>query len=239
MDALLDRINELIDSLQEKFDSLQDKVNWILGKIPFFLGWLKDKLVDAWNWFVEKWDAFWSAQETLWGNMGDRDALTTTSRAWVDDVGTPVSQHVDTVDRALLQADDHWTGQAADTYFPKAALHKTAMDKVQSTFVTAATGALETVRAGLTKFYTGLITALVAFVGGMIGALASTATILGAPAGPVIAAGAALVAAGAFYTGGLLLKSDCTTAKTTLVNARGNSTGFPKGEWPTGAILTA
>lgn len=239
MDTLLQRINELIEKLQEKFDSLRDKVNWVLGKIPFFLGWVEDKLRDAWDWFVEKWNEFWDAANLIFGNMGDRDALSTTSSDWVSSVGTPVSGKVDVVDRALLQADDHWKGQAADSYFPKAALHKAAMDKVQSTFVTAATSAIESVRSGLTKFYTALITALGAFIGGMIGAIASTATILGAPAGPIIAAGAALIAVGAFYTGGLLLKSDCTTAKQTLENARGNLTGFPNGAWPTGAILTA
>lgn len=239
MDTLLQRINELITQIQEKFDSLKGKVDWILGKIPWGLGWLGDKLRDAWNAFVEKWDDFWAKQETFWGNMGDRDSLSTTSAAWVSDVGSPVSGKVDVVDRALLKADDHWTGQAAATYFPKASLHKTAMDKIQSTFVTAATGAIETVRAGLTKFYTGLIVALGALVTGMIGAIASTATIFGAPAGPFIAGGAILVAGAAFYTGGVLLKSDCTTAKQTLFNARGNNTGFPDGEWPTGAILTA
>ncbi len=239
MDALLQRINDLIEKLQEKFDSLRDKVNGVLDKIPFFLGWVEDKLRDAWNWFVEKWDEFWDAANLIFGNMGDRDAISTTSTSWVQSVGAPVSGKVDVVDRALLQADDHWKGQAADTYFPKAALHKTAMDKIQSTYVTAATTALESVRSGLVKFYTALITALGAFIAGMIGAIASTATILGAPAGPVIAAGAALVAIGAFYAGGLLLKSDCTTAKQTLANARGNLVGFPNGAWPPGAILTA
>ena len=239
MHPLVQEILDLVEELRSRFDSLQNKINDALSWVPWGLGWVVDNIHDAWNYLVEKWNEFWDATTLIFGNMGSPGALEDCAQGWSGTVGSPVSAQVGNADRALLQADDHWTGQAADTYFPKSMLHKTAMEKVQSTYVEAASSALDQVRGGLVKFYAGLITALGALIVGFIGALSSSATIIGIPAGIFIAAGACLVAEAAFYAGGVLLKSDCTTAQTNLLAKMNDNTAFPGGAWPPGAILTA
>jgi hypothetical protein len=239
MNPLVQQIIDLVDDLRSKFDDLQNKINDALSWVPWGLGWVVDKIHAAWDALVSKWNEFWDAAELIFGNMGDTGALESASQSWSTSIGAPVTEQIGNADRALLQADDHWTGQAADSYFPKSQLHKTAMEKVQSTYVEGVSSVLDTVRGGLTKFYAGLLTALVALVAGFIGALASSSTIVGIPAGIVIAAGACLVAIGSFYAGGTLLKSDCTSAQTDLLAKANDNTGFPGGAWPTGAVLTA
>jgi hypothetical protein len=239
MHPLVQEILDLVDKIRSKFDELQNKINDALSWVPWGLGWVVDKIHDAWDTLVDRWNEFWDSAALVFGNMGSPDALETSAQGWSTGVGSPVTEQIGNADRALLQADDHWTGQAADSYFPKSQLHKTAMEKVQSTYVDGVSSMLDTMRGGLVKFYGGLVTALIALVGGFIAALASSATIVGIPAGIFIAAGACLVAIGAFYTGGTLLKSDCTSAQTDLIGKMNDNTGFPGGSWPPGAVLTA
>lgn len=239
MNPLVEEILSLVAEIESKFQSLQNAVNDVLSWVPWGLGWAADKVRDAWDWLVEKWNQFWDGVTLIFGNMGDTGALEQAAQGWTSEVGAPVSALSGNVDRALLQADDHWTGQAAESYFPKSALHKTALEKVQSTYIEGASSALDSVRGGLTKFYTGLVVALGALIAGFIGALAASGTIIGIPAGILIAAGACLVAEGAFFAGGTLLKSDCTSAQTTLIAKMSDNTGFPGGSWPPGALLTA
>lgn len=238
MDALIEKINGLVEKIKGKLDELLGIVNDFLGWVPWGLGWLADKIKDAWDWLVEKFNEFWDDVTFIFGNPGDRGALETTSNSWSTDIGGPVSAKKDTVDAtAILKADDKWEGDAAGAYAGKAKLHQTALEKIVTTYTTTASAALETVRAGLVKYYMGLITALGVLVGGVIAALASSATIFGIPAGIFIAAGAALVAIGAFYTGGTLLKSDCTSANTSLTQKMNDNNGFPNEGWPKGAVL--
>ncbi len=238
MDDLVQQINELIEKIKGKLDDLLGKVNDFLSWVPWGLGWLADKIKDAWNWLCEKFQEFWDGVTKITTNMGDRDALSATATTWSTSVGGPVSAQKDAVDAsAVLKADDTWQGDAAVAYAGKAKQHQTALEKVVTTYVTAMSSALDTVRAGLVKFYMGLITALGALVAGIIAALASSATIFGIPAGIIIAAGAALIAVGAFFTGGELLKSDCTAANNSLTQKMNDNNGFPHESWPSGAVV--
>jgi hypothetical protein len=81
-------------------------------------------------------------------------------------------------------------------------------------------------------FWGGLTVALGALMAGIIGAVASSATVFGLPAAPFIAAGAALAAVGAFYSGGLILESVCSGANSTLRQKLNDNTGYRNGHWP-------
>lgn len=238
MDDLVQRINDLIEKIKGKLDDLLGRVNDFLGWVPWGLGWLADKIKDAWSWLCGKFEEFWDGVTKITSNMGDREALSSTATTWSTSVGGPVSAQKDAVDAsAVLRADDAWEGDAAEAYAGRAKQHQTALEKVVTTYVTAMSSALDTVRAGLVKFYMGLVTALGALVAGIIAALASSATIFGIPAGIFIAGGAALIAVGAFYTGGELLKSDCTAANNTLMQKMNDNNGFPHAAWPSGAVV--
>ncbi|MGL4177781.1 MAG: hypothetical protein ACRCSN_17115 [Dermatophilaceae bacterium] len=238
MDDLVHQIIDLVERIKAKLDKLLGVVNRFLSWVPWGLGWLADRIKDAWDGMCAKFAEFWDAVTFIFGNLGDRGALSRTALAWSSDVSGPVSAQKDAVDAtAVLAADDTWRGSAAGAYAGKAKLHQTALEKVITTYVQSISASLDTVRAGLTKFYMGLITALGALVVGLIAALASSATVFGIPAGILIAGGAALVAVGAFYTGGELLKSDCSTAMNTLQQKLNDNNGFPDAAWPSGAVL--
>ncbi|GAB2762734.1 hypothetical protein GCM10027020_13720 [Nocardioides salsibiostraticola] len=238
MHPLVEEINRLVQELQGKMDRLQEIVNSGLSRIPWGLGWVADKIHDAWNALLEKWNDFWDKATLLFGNMGDPGSLSATGTSWTGDVGRPVTEQAGTISETLLAADNHWTGDAAAAYLPRAALQRSAMEAIESSFVQSASSALDTVKSGLLKFYTSLVAALITLVAGFISAAASSATIIGIPAGIFIAVGAILIAAGAFYTGGVLLKSDCTSAKGQLSRGTSGASAFPGGAWPPGAVLT-
>ncbi|WP_250002109.1 hypothetical protein [Actinoplanes sp. M2I2] len=109
-----------------------------------------------------------------------------------------------------------------------------ALDNVKATLTDGVSSALSDVAEGIIVFWTGLIIALVALVGGIIGALAS-ATVVGLPAGPFIAAGAALTASAAMIAGGETLKSVCAAANSTLRQKIADNSGFHQGHWPPAA----
>ena len=161
MDDLVQKINDLIESIKGKLDDLLGTVNDFRRWVPWGLGWLADKIKDAWNWLCGKFEEFWTALTDITSHMGDRGALSSTAGTWSSSVGGPVSAQKDAVDAsAVLKADDTWVGDAAGAYAGKAKLHQVALEKVVTTYVTAMSSALDTVRAGLVKFYMGLITAL-------------------------------------------------------------------------------
>jgi hypothetical protein len=96
-------------------------------------------------------------------------------------------------------------------------------------------GALSDVSKGIIAFWVGLVTALAALVVGIIAALSSSATIVGLPAAPFIAAGAALVAVGAVGGGMAVLTSVCSSAATSMRQKLNDNTAFRGGHWPPAA----
>ncbi|GAA2714061.1 hypothetical protein [Actinoplanes palleronii] len=74
-------------------------------------------------------------------------------------------------------------------------------------------------------------TALLALVVGLIGAICSSATIVGLPAAPFIASGAALICSASMITGAEILKGVCSSADATL-RQKFDNPGFHEGHWP-------
>jgi hypothetical protein len=218
--------------IDSKTTELQNTIN---DKLHWLPGFLQDKVVAGWNKFCGFMKRVWDALNEIISNMGSPSALWSTADAWSDWVGSPVSGQVQSADAGLLSVDDNWDGDAADAYRQTLPLQKSALEKVKSTLTDGIATALSDVAKGVLVFWTGLVTALAALVVGIIGALASSATIVGLPAGPFIAAGAALVAVGAIFTGGEILKSVCSSANSTLRQKLAENSGFHEGHWPPAA----
>jgi hypothetical protein len=230
--ALLDQIDSVMGRIDSKTTELQNTIN---DKLHWLPGFLQDKVVAGWNKFCGFMKRVWDALNEIISNMGSPSALWSTADAWSDWVGSPVSGQVQSADAGLLSVDDNWDGDAADAYRQTLPLQKSALEKVKSTLTDGIATALSDVAKGVLVFWTGLVTALAALVVGIIGALASSATIVGLPAGPFIAAGAALVAVGAIFTGGEILKSVCSSANSTLRQKLAENSGFHEGHWPPAA----
>jgi hypothetical protein len=227
--ALLDQINAVVGRIDTKTTELQNSIN---GKLHWLPGGLQDKVVSGWNSFCGFMKRIWDNLNEILSNMGSPSALWSAADAWSDWVGGPVSGQVQSAEAGPLTVDDNWDGDAADAYRQTLPLQKAALDKVKSTLTDGISTALNEVAKGILKFWAGLVTALAALVVGIIGAIASSATIFGLPAAPFIAAGAGLVASAAMITGAELLKGDCASANTTLRQKINDNGGFHQGHWP-------
>jgi hypothetical protein len=229
---LVDRLLQIVDRINAKTTELQNAVNDKLGWLP---GFLQDKVVAGWNKFCDFMRKVWDFWYEICTNMGSPSRLWSTADAWSDTVGAPVSAQVQSADAGLLTVDDNWDGDAADAYRQTLPMQKTALDKVKTTLTDGISGALSDVAKGIIAFWAGLAVALAALVAGIIGALASAATVFGLPAAPFIAAGAALAADAAVIGGGMILKSVCSSASTTLRQKLDDNAGFHEGHWPPAA----
>ncbi|SNY28386.1 hypothetical protein SAMN05421748_10373 [Paractinoplanes atraurantiacus] len=229
---LLDKIDSVLERIQAKTTELQNAINAKIGWLP---GFLQDKVVAGWNKFTGFMQRVWTNLNEVLSNMGSPSALGDTAEAWSDLVGGPVSAQVQTAEAGLLGADDKWDGDAADAYRQTLPLQKAALDKVKSTLTDGIATALSTVSTGILAFWGGLVAALVALVIGIIGALGSTATIVGLPAAPIIAAGAALTASASMIVGAETLKGLCRSANATLRQKLNDDGGFHEGHWPPAA----
>jgi hypothetical protein len=230
--ALLEQINAVIGRIEGKTTELQNSIN---GKLHWLPAGLQDKVVAGWNSFCGFMTRIWDNLNEVLSNMGSPSALGDAADAWSDWVGGPVSARVQSAEAGLLDVDNNWDGDAAEAYRQTLPMQKAALDKVRATLTDGISSALNEVAKGILKFWAGLITALVALAVGIAGALASSATIFGLPAAPVIAAGAGLVASAAIITGAELLKGDCASANTVLRQKLNDNSGFHRGHWPPAA----
>lgn len=233
----MDEIFDLLDEIQAKTESLRNTVNDWLGRVPGWASWVGDRIRDAWDWLVARANEFWDGLTLIVGNLGDPGKLSATGSSWNNSVGGPVSSQVQVAEVGNLDVDDRWSGTAADAYRQRISLHKTALDKIKASMTDGLSSALDQVKTGIIIFWAAMVAALATLVSGIIGALASTATVFGIPAGILIAAGAFAIALAAIWGGGTKLKSDCMTARNTLEQKVINeNTGFLDGHWPAGAL---
>jgi hypothetical protein len=229
---LVDKLVQIVDRINAKTTELQNSIN---DKLHWLPGFLQDKVVTGWNKFCDFMRKVWDFWYEVCTNMGSPSKLWATADAWSDRVGAPVSAQVQSADAGLLTVDDNWDGDAANAYRQTLPLQKAALDKVKTTLTDGISGALSDVAKGIIAFWASLAVALAALVGGIIGAIASAATIFGLPAAPFIAAGAALAADAALIGGGMILKSVCSAASTTLRQKLDDNAGFHEGHWPPAA----
>ncbi|GGN96445.1 hypothetical protein GCM10010112_87700 [Actinoplanes lobatus] len=226
--VLLERINSTISRIDGKTVELQNSINDKMGFLP---APVQARVRQGWDEFCAFMGRIWDNLVAMLSNMGSLSALSTTAQAWSDRVGVPVSGQVQAADAGLLTVDDNWDGDAADAYRQMLPSQKAALEKVKTVLTDGLATALDLVHNGVFLFWTGLAGALVALAVGIVGALASSATIFGVPAAPFIAAGAAVTASVALIIGGETLKRTCTSANTTL-RQKFDDTGFFRGHWP-------
>ncbi|MBG0560772.1 hypothetical protein [Actinoplanes aureus] len=226
--VLLERIHSTISRIDTKTVELQNSIN---GKMGFIPPPLQATIREGWDDFCAHMRRIWDNLTTILSNMGSLSALSETAAAWSDRVGVPVSGQVQAADAGLLTVDDNWDGDAADAYRQMLPAHKAALEKVKATLTDGLAAALGQLQGGVFAFWSAVAGALLALAIGIAGALGSSATILGMPAAPIIAGGAALTASLALIVGCETLKSACTSANTTL-RQKFDDTAFFRGHWP-------
>ncbi len=234
---IFSEIHRTIEKIQSKTQQLQDSINAGLRSLPSFMGWIADKILEGWNWFVGKLDELWRWVGGVIDELGSPTSLSATADSWSDHVGGPVSAEVQSADAGALLADDAWIGVGADQYKQMLPMQKAALQDIKSTFTDGISTALGQVRTALYVFYAALAVALAALVAGIIGALASSATVVGLPAAPFIAGAAAAAAAAACWGGSENLLSAAASANTLLRQKLNDNTGYRDGHWPSAASM--
>ena len=230
--AILDRINSVMDRIDTKTAELQSGID---AKLKFLPGPVQNSVVAGWNRFCDFMKRVWDNLNEVISNMGSPSAISETVNAWSDLVGGPVSAQVQSADAGLLEVDTNWDGDAAEAYRQTLPLQKAALDKIKSALTDGIAAALSPVATAIKIFWGALVGALVALAVGIVGALASTATIFGMPAAPVIAAGAALTASVAIIVAAENLKSACDNANGALRQKIADNAAFHDGHWPPAA----
>jgi hypothetical protein len=226
--VLLERIHSTINRIDDKTVELQSSINDKMGYIP---PPMQGRIRQGWDDFCAFMRRIWDNLGTILSNMGSLSRLSTTAQAWSDRVGVPVSGQVLAADAGLLLVDDNWDGDAAVAYRQMLPLQKAALEKIKTLMTDGLATALDQVYTGIQIFWASVVTTLVTLAVGILGALASSATILGMPAAPFIAGGAAVTASIALIVGCETLKRACTSANTLLRQKFDGSGGF-RGHWP-------
>ena len=227
--ALLDQITSTVARIQGKTDELQRSIN---GKLHWLPSGLQDSIVAGWNKFCGLMADIWHALGDILGHLGSPDTLYRTASLWSSSVGGPVSEKVGTVDAGLLTVDDTWNGTAADAYRQLLPGQKAALTAVKTTFTDAIATGLSSLAKAIYIFWGALVAAIVGLAAGIVGGLASSATIIGLPATPFIIVAAGLVAGAAIAAGEWNLGSTASDVKTTFQEKLSESTAFPNGQWP-------
>jgi len=229
---VLDEIYALVEELQVEIDNFVRTVNETLAKIPDWLGWARDRLMEAWGAFVDELSKFWQKFDEEMFHPGYPGELSDAANQWNNDVGGLVSAQVGTIQAGQLAVDDHWQGSAADKYRQHLGPQASAMDKIKSSLTAGITSALDKMQGAITVFWWAFAAGLATLIGGIIGALASAATIFGLPASPFIAIAAIGVCLTAWFTARGHLKKEARSANTTLIDKMNDLSAFPGGSWP-------
>jgi hypothetical protein len=229
--ALLDGVRAALDEAARGVDALCGAVETALGTVPVATtSCVRAELVDLRQ-------AIRSVAEHLRGLLraaGDPTRLRATGAEWVGSVAGPVSAVVVVASDTVQQADDHWSGAAADAYRATFLPQRNAL-----TAVVAACSdvdvTLTDLAAAVTAFWIAIGTACLGLVLAMAGALGTAASAVGAPA----AAGIALAGVGALVAAGDKALSSLTTitataaARSAALHRRlADDTAFPLGAWP-------
>jgi len=231
--ALLSKIDGMVSRINLKTSQLQNSINHTLGSASVPIPqWIKDKVSEGWNKFTTLLKQLWNELAWILDNMGSPSMLFSTADGWSNRIGGPVSGLVQKAEAGSLTVDDNFDGSAAIAYKQALPLQKTALEKIKATYTDGISTALSDMAKAIYVFWGALIVAFGALIAGIIAASGATGTIVGLPAGLVIAAGAVLVASGAVTAGSLNLKSAASGANSGLRQKINDNAGYRDGHWP-------
>lgn len=233
--ALLDEIERLVNRIEQLVDELYGAVRNILEQIPGWLGWVRDRLLDAWDYLCEKLQPLWDWIAKYFSKPGAPWDLQSLAGRWTSEVGSPVGGQATVADAGTLLADDVWVGVAADRYKQALAPQRAAIAAAKSALADGMSKALSGLATALWVEFGVIAGGLATLVGCIIGAIASTSTVFGAPAGPFIAAAGVVVFLTAATGAGFVLSNAATNSKLDIERALADP-AFGSGKWPKAVV---
>ncbi|CAM3476372.1 hypothetical protein OCAE111667_11760 [Occultella aeris] len=227
---LIDEILRLVQEIQNTWQRFVNLVNGALSSVPVFLQWVIDSVNRLWEQVVQMWNDFWEGVSDFLSRFGDPGAVATASASWTSMVSQPAGEVAATVTTGQLSADDDaWSGDAATKYRTRAGEQQATISAIRDEVATKVVAALDGMKLAMFVFYGALIAAILALIGAIIGGLASSATIVGIPAGIVIIIGAGAIAIGAIVVAGMVFSG---TADQRASEMRSAITSAKVTSWP-------
>jgi hypothetical protein len=168
--------------------------------------------------------------------VGAPNTLRAAGDGWRE-VGGLVSAQAGKATLNSTRADDKWTGTAAEAYRNTLLVQEKALVAFR-----ARTDDIDNVLQGMATainvYWATIAGAVTALSAGLISALISASTVVGAPAAPVFAA-AAIIAFGSAIAAAMVaitnVVNECAVSAAGLDASLNNSEGFPGGIWPSAA----
>jgi hypothetical protein len=233
-----DELAGIISDIEDGIATAEATVRTVAGGISAVLdqlpGWSVDgirvALADMQRAFDEK-----IAELRGWiAYRGDPAALRRYGAVWANDIGGAASRAGGFANLNLIEADDHWSGMAADAYRNTLPAQKDATVAIKAAGDEIA-AAFEELANAISSFWTAISIAMIAFTVAIISAVVSAVTAVGAPIG----IGIVVTALGIFATAGaaaLSALNDITNeaaARSAGIESRFfNDSAFPYGAWP-------
>jgi hypothetical protein len=190
--------------------------DWIRVKIEEFNQWQARTLVEIGKLAID-----------LGGNPS---AIRKIGDDWTQQVGAVASAQAQELGREQLPSFGRWKGNAADVYYIGVGIGQIkALEAVRGA-TNEINESMKAIAAAVTSFWTSVGIAVATLIGGIVGALAASGTIVGIPAGIVIAVGACIGFI-AFLTDAILSLGNAF-GDTRLLTAAENAAPLQSG-WPT------
>lgn len=188
---------------------------WVLEKVREFEQWRIRTLIEIGKLIID-----------LGGNPS---AIRKVGDDWTQQVGAAAIAQAQELGRERLPSYGRWKGSAADVYYIGVGIGQVkALESVRNA-TNEINESMKAIAAAVTSFWTTVGIAVSTLIGGIIGALAASGTIVGIPAGIVIGVGAcvafiALLGEAIFSLGNAF---DDTRLLTAAENAAPLQAGWP------------
>ncbi|MGH3428846.1 MAG: hypothetical protein ACRDQZ_14980, partial [Mycobacteriales bacterium] len=107
------RVHKLVKRLKDAWDDIVDGVNSVLDMLP---GVLEGSIKSAFEKCSSKVAKVFKEIAKLYSERGSASALRAAGGSWNEQVGHRASTQAGLLTKEALEADDEWTGDAADRY---------------------------------------------------------------------------------------------------------------------------
>lgn len=233
-DHMVQQATDKLREIEQKVKELFDKVNGLLDWVPSFLSDLIKPIQQALGLLNEKMQEFWKQVDEFFTEPGSVSALHNAADTWAKQVSPQLGALAGTLTLDQLRTDDEWKGKAADAYKNTVPAQSSALGAIKDIGNQLNTS-LTNLANALIAFWVAIGLALVAFVVGLVGAIAACCTVVGAPAGVAAAATTAGVVIGlisAAIAAFISYNNGIQTEQAALGQKLSDDSQFPNGAWP-------
>lgn len=233
-DSIQGQVDSALQDIEQKANDLFNGINDVLSWVPWPLSDLVSGIEADVKDLEKKLQDFWDQMNEFLHERGSSSALTQAAQVWLRQVSTPVGDLAGKLSPNILQAEDDWTGDAANAYKNTIPAQDSALAAIQK-IANQINTSLTNIASAIGAFWTAIYVALGLLVVGLVGAIAACCTVVGIPAGIAAAVGVVMAVAGAVTAAITAITGIVNSAKAeqvSLTQQLSDNSNFPNGQWP-------